>query len=92
MHELFVVHIDAGGALSAVSVGAVTRQLCKLGSHRGVATGELLDRQVVGLVVCMGDNHGATRGGPREQALFHLDAVRFGQVLGQTQPGHYGVG
>jgi hypothetical protein len=39
------------GALSAVSVGGLPRQLIKLGGHRGVATGELLDRQVVGLVV-----------------------------------------
>jgi hypothetical protein len=51
MHELFVVHIDAGGALRADSVGGLPRQLCKLGRHRGVAPRELLDRQVVGLVV-----------------------------------------
>jgi len=36
--------------------------------------------------------NGAAGGRPREQALFHLDALCFGSGLGQAHPGHFGVG
>ena len=36
--------------------------------------------------------NGAARGGPGEQALLDLDALRLGLVLGQAHPCHFGVG
>ena len=56
-----------------------------------VCFGRVIKQQLGDAFVASVGNR-APRGIPGEQALFDLDALRLGLVLGETHPGHFGVG
>ncbi len=55
-----------------------------------VCLGRIIKQQL-GYAFVAAIGNGAARGCPREQALFHLDALRFGFGFGQTDPSHFTV-